>query len=611
MQSGLIFVYTGGVGIALLPLFSVGSLNAWKLAYLAFIVVGMAWCIWRRALWQSDSSQQETIQLLLVTSVCTFVLSQFAVGNDFQLSLGAFCALLIAIGGFYSSRANSLWVRREVYLLAGVICWTIAHTVARLYGPVHVRADGFSWQSILYVIELVLVYIGVSRLLRGAKVNVRVLRNVLVVCYATISLVLVVGGWQLGKAYYAAERALTLFSQREYTSALDHALSLDPAGKGIGVEALSLDVALYKMLELAKMHTDDPEGYMAIGALSRQCRRWDLAMVSYRKAADISPDLPAVYAHLGDAYFEQGMRPRALSIYQVGMQQEKVEIEDYLSLGLALARMGDWDGAVERFESAIEITGVRERLEALSNYDENGIFSIELGELLPAEFHSYLSRGSLFIAVKLLESKGWKVFHPAEKIGRSEIATPVEIEVSSGGGRSSAAESIKVNGREISLHKRGYNLVTINPQSGAIEAIENFDTWETLSEGSRMASYLNQLPRGRIVAGALKDEGSGALDSDEVRDAFGRIGVEKLPSLWWSHAFIGVKGMRLETAAQALGEYTTTILGVRAGNIPDKVVEDSELIVQYLINAAEENPQGKAIYIPALGPTARVVVARR
>ncbi len=114
---------------------------------------------------------------------------------------------------------------------------------------------------------------------------------------------------------------------------------------------------------------------------------------------------------------------------------------------------------------------------------------------------------------------------------------------------------IYVNGTDAAKNSRGYNIVVVNEQTGAVEASAAFDTFASESEAARLAQFVAQIPSGRIVVAAVRDEASRCL-SEEAVNALGALGAaEDLRGKWrWSHAIIGVKGAAPGSALEAANE---------------------------------------------------------
>ncbi len=65
---------------------------------------------------------------------------------------------------------------------------------------------------------------------------------------------------------------------------------------------------------------------------------------------------------------------------------------------------------------------------------------------------------------------------------------------------------IKVNGKEYSKSGRGFNIVTIDIETGDVEERRAFDTWKDQSNSKNMEIFLTKIPAHRIVLGVIKDE---------------------------------------------------------------------------------------------------------
>lgn len=139
-------------------------------------------------------------------------------------------------------------------------------------------------------------------------------------------------------------------------------------------------------------------------------------------------------------------------------------------------------------------------------------------------------------------------------IGKTGVASPVNVVARSAGQEAGDYAHIYVNGRDVTPNRRGYNVVVIDPRTGTVEQAASFDTFESAAGSNRMAEMLNKVPAGRIVAVAARDEASMNLQQDAV-DALGSIGaaVDVRGKFRWGHAIIGVKGAAAGTALEAVG----------------------------------------------------------
>lgn len=129
-------------------------------------------------------------------------------------------------------------------------------------------------------------------------------------------------------------------------------------------------------------------------------------------------------------------------------------------------------------------------------------------------------------------------------VSRNGPPSPVNVVVRSAGSEIGDFAHIYVNGIDVAKNQRGYNIVVIDPANGNIEASVAFDTFASADESARLAQFIGQIPNGRIVTVAVRDEASRNLTQPAV-DALRSIGAdEDLRDKWrWSHAIIGAKGV--------------------------------------------------------------------
>jgi len=138
-------------------------------------------------------------------------------------------------------------------------------------------------------------------------------------------------------------------------------------------------------------------------------------------------------------------------------------------------------------------------------------------------------------------------------IGDTGVVAPVDIAATGAGFDAGKFGEIFVAGRNVIPNQRGYHLVAINPQSGAVQRVAMFDTFADAHESARLTQFIAELPRGEIVAGIAIDDVSQNLQPSAI-DALHSIGVES--DLRWQfragHAFIGVKGAQVGQALESV-----------------------------------------------------------
>lgn len=139
-------------------------------------------------------------------------------------------------------------------------------------------------------------------------------------------------------------------------------------------------------------------------------------------------------------------------------------------------------------------------------------------------------------------------------IGNTGIVSPVDMAATGAGYDAGRFGEIFVAGKSVIESTRGYHLVAVNPQTGAADRAASFDTFADAAESTRLAQFIDQLPRGEIVAGVAIDDVSAQLQQNAI-DALRSIGVEGDLRFQFraGHAFIGVKGAPPGQALEQVG----------------------------------------------------------
>ncbi len=131
----------------------------------------------------------------------------------------------------------------------------------------------------------------------------------------------------------------------------------------------------------------------------------------------------------------------------------------------------------------------------------------------------------------------------------ASLAPGVALMARSAGEEVGNFAEIWLNGIDVAVGSRGYNLAAISPEGDLLD-VGVFDTF-TAGESGRMADWLDKMPTGTIIVGAVADEASLALDQTGI-DALVRLGVvgDLRGQFRASHAFIGVVGAAPATALE-------------------------------------------------------------
>jgi hypothetical protein len=298
----------------------------------------------------------------------------------------------------------------------------------------------------------------------------------------------------------------------------------------------------------------------------------------------------------------QGLvRLRAVALAAPGCAEAR------LALAVALARTGAWREAAVEVEAAATAS---HRLPAPQTL-RVGPVQVGLDTVLNRELRPYLDRVSLSAACRVLEAMGWRASHPADAIGGTGCRAPVDLLAVGTGQAPGVEEILSADGRDVSPHRDGYNVVVIDPRSGAVLGAESFAAWGDPIEGRRLLDLVDALPAGTLVAGAVRGSGSGLL-SAPARLALRRLGVAAWAEPGEAHAFLAVKGCGAGTAAESLArDSRALVLALAAtprpwvesapgpsvqgpGSRAAKATGPNPVLAQYLVEQARLAPAGVA-----------------
>ncbi len=156
-----------------------------------------------------------------------------------------------------------------------------------------------------------------------------------------------------------------------------------------------------------------------------------------------------------------------------------------------------------------------------------------------------------------LQIAGLEPVVASSSIGTTGVLSPVPIVAESSGSEGRSFAAIYVDDSTYSWYRagkgyaRGYNMVALDPSTGQLLGWEAFDTCIDPGESDRMLAWVEGLPDGAIVAGAIKDDGSSNLTDSGVK-ALHLLGcqVDVRCCFRSAHAFAAVKGALPGTALE-------------------------------------------------------------
>ena len=344
----------------------------------------------------------------------------------------------------------------------------------------------------IIAIDWVVVIFLISRLgqMKGAEHRVRECTMVAMLCFAIFG---IVGLGRYAMIYHYSQQVQEAFVDGDRGQARRAAASLQALDLDLNRNNASLMAVLTDLRGARKNGALDLQLAHELGRFALEHRMWFMALDIYHEILDEYPHNYEAKVRWAGAQFEAGLRKEGFDAHLEIAASDDGKAENWLALGVAQMKMGLWVEAGRSFDLAMRRAGLQETLLAARGADD--LLQIDLTELLPENFELYKSRVSAFECAYYLRAKGWSVFHPAMGIGATGVLTPVAITALSGGGSSWTEETIDVGATLASLRKRGYNIAIIDPESGAVQAKANFDTWEDKREGFRLGNFIRAVPR--------------------------------------------------------------------------------------------------------------------
>ena len=452
----------------------------------------------------------------------------------------------------------------------------------------------------LVTVELVVLYCATVAFARSTE------RRLLETAFGigVLSLVgcMVISWSMVGVAYYHFRTGSALFQAGSFERARHEVLTLRDDYAYLDFESLSPSGWIRNVREdIESVAT--VEQWRTLADLSMVLGDLKQAGEAYRSAHVLDPQNVQLGENYAQCLFQLGYRRTAMSEFDKILQEYPNSLSTRVFRAIAQARMGDIPLAKESIERACE-TGWS-ICNIVNNQPGGSVLRVNLEDLNPLTMDLQATGVDVYHVVRLLESVGISVLHPATEIGTTGVTSPVDIDLLSRSDDHSKREFLRVGGKNVSGHGRGYNIAVIDPTSGLVRSVGSFDTWLEIGQNRRLAKFVHKIPDGHIVAGTINDEGSAVLRS-EGRNALKKLGVARFPGDWWAHAFIGVKGGTEGSALEALGERTIVSLGVLAGKSWSSTREGK--FEQELLQAARFSPAGIAVYLSSLEDGADVSI---
>jgi len=208
--------------------------------------------------------------------------------------------------------------------------------------------------------------------------------------------------------------------------------------------------------------------------------------------------------------------------------------------------------ALDRWLAQHDLPGFNEKQSAyLVRAAETVAVGLDLPNLVGAESTEH--------AWALLRLCSFGALRTGRAIGDTGLSAPVDLLVVSGGGLAHRRQAqILVDGRDYATSRRGIHVALIDPNSGEVVRVGEFDTWAGADEVGRLEQVLDDAEVGVIGAFAVRDNAAGRY-SNRVASALYAFGFvaeaweNRRPILFgsrYSFAGIGVKGAPRGSALQ-------------------------------------------------------------
>ena len=129
-----------------------------------------------------------------------------------------------------------------------------------------------------------------------------------------------------------------------------------------------------------------------------------------------------------------------------------------------------------------------------------------------------------------------RTFPTESLVGASEPT--VNLLVESAGLEAGNYAHIWLNGRDISLNQRGYNLAIVDSTTGEVLAVDSFDTHSDPTASDGLVRFLQQVKPGQLLAVAIKDTASDQL-SEQAAQTLSALGLTDMRGKFrWAQAAI-------------------------------------------------------------------------
>ena len=111
----------------------------------------------------------------------------------------------------------------------------------------------------------------------------------------------------------------------------------------------------YKKKISGPIHERGPLSNYNVGVMLFNNRQYDEAIVHFKKALELNPDLIHAYNYLGNAFQEKKQFDESITYYQKAIQVNPADPTAYINLGVAFHNTRENEKAVQYFKAALQI----------------------------------------------------------------------------------------------------------------------------------------------------------------------------------------------------------------------------------------------------------------
>ncbi|MCD6327469.1 hypothetical protein J7M28_07945 [bacterium] len=313
---------------------------------------------------------------------------------------------------------------------------------------------------------------------------------------------------------------------------------------------------------------------------------------------------------MGKIEFLQSHWARALDLLRDCQAQSSPNPAAAFYQFATFCRTWDFAGASKSFSEFQTLSGMDKLLGNLKASSKGGSVSEStVGDVIPQSMHSLFeafdSVGRYEIARVAALNGIELVFAEPCEIGSTGISAPCDIFARSAGEGRGDFGNILVDGRDVSMNEKGYNIAAIDQSSGKLISSRSFDTARARGNSIWLQRQIAGTPEGAIVVLTAKEKNNATKDTLQALQSIGATFAMTEPDRAdWSHCVIGVKGANPGTALEMFGPAASfaQVFGPRECGSSDSEIK------AWLTKRAREKKRPVA-WVSGTDPDDRILVA--